>query len=495
MKKLLPFVLLLMWPACAFASPAEAAPSRKLVVFYSATCSKCLIVNHEVMPDIEERFKGSLTFEYRDISDVENYKMLLGLKEQYGVEAEDTLPVFFLDGYFLITGGGYREKLISFISEALKKGPAPARMAPAVDLVSRFNAFRPAAVVSAGLVDGINPCAFTVIVFFVSFLALQKYRRREIAAVGFAFIFAVFLTYILVGLGLFGFLYRLRGFWIFSRLFNLGIGLLSLFLGVAALYDFFKFIRTKQTEGLILQLPQKLKSRVHAIIGRFYRNKSGRNLAGLLLSALLCGFLVSIIEAVCTGQVYLPTLVFILKTTSLKAQAAFYIALYNVMFVVPLIIIFLAALLGVTSGQFSAFLTRRLAAIKLMMALLFLVLGVAVLYSEAPKRAVEEPGFDLSREWDFGKIEEGRVVSHTFVLRNDSAKTLRIKQIASSCGCTVSKVRRKRLRPGEATGIEVSFNSKGYSGPVRQFIYVHTDSLDNEVVRFIIKAEVFKSIE
>ncbi|MBI4972593.1 MAG: DUF1573 domain-containing protein [Candidatus Omnitrophica bacterium] len=94
--------------------------------------------------------------------------------------------------------------------------------------------------------------------------------------------------------------------------------------------------------------------------------------------------------------------------------------------------------------------------------------------------------------WDFGRIKEGRVVTHTFTLRNDSQKTLTIKDISTSCGCTASKVKNKILRPGESTAIEVKFKSKGYSGVVQQYVYVNTDDLDNPLVRFIIKAEVVK---
>jgi len=42
-----------------------------------------------------------------------------------------------------------------------------------IDLAEHFRSFKTLAIVVAGLIDGINPCAFTVIVFFVSFLAFQ----------------------------------------------------------------------------------------------------------------------------------------------------------------------------------------------------------------------------------------------------------------------------------------------------------------------------------
>ena len=94
--------------------------------------------------------------------------------------------------------------------------------------------------------------------------------------------------------------------------------------------------------------------------------------------------------------------------------------------------------------------------------------------------------------WDFGKVNEGKVSRHDFILKNDSGKTLNIKEVNTSCGCTVSKVQKKILKAGESALIEVGFDSKGYSGLTQQFVYVNTDSLDNPVIRYIIKANVIK---
>jgi hypothetical protein len=94
--------------------------------------------------------------------------------------------------------------------------------------------------------------------------------------------------------------------------------------------------------------------------------------------------------------------------------------------------------------------------------------------------------------WDFGKLKHGEVAAHSFTLKNNSKKALKITAVNTSCGCTVSEVKKKVLLPGESTPVEIKFNSKGYSGAVKQFIYVVTDDIDNLVIRFIIKAHVVK---
>ena len=97
--------------------------------------------------------------------------------------------------------------------------------------------------------------------------------------------------------------------------------------------------------------------------------------------------------------------------------------------------------------------------------------------------------------WDFGDVKEGQVARHDFIIKNETASELRIKEISTSCGCTLSKVTKLVIKPGESAMVEVEFNSKGYSGKVRQYVYVNYeqgDSLDKLVLRYIITANVVK---
>jgi len=357
---------------------------QKMIIFHSPGCHRCLEVKQEVMPLIENEFKEKVIFEYRDITHIENYNMALGLLKEKGEPLDFKIPLFYFGGRFFNVGRDARSELRIFILAGLT-GEHPQAVPLKVDLEAFFKNFAPAAIIIAGLQDGINPCAFTVIVFFISFLAVQGYRRRELVLIGFSFILAVFLTYLCIGLGIFNFFYRLKGFWLLSRSLNVAIGIFSLVLGVFAVYDFLKFRKTGKTDELVLQLPRAVKDRIHKVIGFFYRRSRGQErahpgLGKLILSAFITGFLVSLLESVCTGQVYLPTISFMLRTSAFKLQALGYLLLYNIMFVIPLIIIFILALLGVSSGQFSSFLKKHLGVIKLLMAVLFFCLGIFLVW-------------------------------------------------------------------------------------------------------------------
>lgn len=364
----------------ALGSLSYGAEKPKLIFFHSPSCKKCLEVKSGFMPGIEREFKNNIEIKYRDIDDLQNYKMLLGLLEKQKQGTKFSVPAVYFNGRLLIGSQNITNNLRNHILVSLGRSPG-LEAAPEIDLLRHFQTFTPLLISGAGLADGINPCAFTVIVFFISFLAVQGYKKKELIVIGLSFIFAVFLTYLLIGLGLFNFLYRLKGFWIVIKTLNISLGLFSIILGFLALYDYFKFKKTGDAEGSVLQLPRPIKLRIHSLIGKFHRRPEAEDdyskphISRLLLSALASGFLVSLLESVCTGQLYLPTIAFVLKTAPLKLQALGYLLLYNAMFIVPLLLIFILALLGVTSGQFAKFLKKHFALIKVIMAAIFFSLG------------------------------------------------------------------------------------------------------------------------
>lgn len=131
--------------------------------------------------------------------------------------------------------------------------------------------------------------------------------------------------------------------------------------------------------------------------------------------------------------------------------------------------------------------------IRIFLILFCLSFSLQGCYAQSKDKITDRAEITDPYSWDFGKRQEGEVLKHTFVFKNESKATLTIKDINTSCGCTISKAKKKILLPRESTTIEVQFNTKGYLGPTQQYIYVHTDSLDNPVLRFIIKAEIIKS--
>lgn len=240
-----------------------------------------------------------------------------------------------------------------------------------------FRSWRPLTVMGAGLVDGVNPRAFAVIIFFVSWFTLVGGKGKTILVVGLIYTLAVFLAYFLTGIGALRFVQSLV---VFPRLslivFSFTAGL-ALLLGFLSMYDYLK-MRKGQLKEIKLQLPAFLKKKIHKTIHRFMAADSG--LGRHLIAAFTAGFLVSLFEFPCTGQIYLPTLVFVTHIPTSKSSALYYLILYNVMFVIPLVIILAFAYWGTSTPRFVAILEKRAALVKLLTALFFFGLAGYLAY-------------------------------------------------------------------------------------------------------------------
>ncbi len=175
---------------------------------------------------------------------------------------------------------------------------------------------------TAALVDSINPCAISVLLLTIGFLVSLNKLRSYIIRIGFVYIIGIYITYLLIGLGvlralsLFGFPHTLARFGAIALLLTAGINLGNIF---------------------IPKFPIKLKipDSAHPQLAKFIQKST-------VPSFFVLGVLVGLFEFPCTGGPYLVIL------GLLHDQATFlsglkYLAYYNFIFVAPLIIILLIA--------------------------------------------------------------------------------------------------------------------------------------------------------
>lgn len=75
-------------------------------------------------------------------------------------------------------------------------------------------------------------------------------------------------------------------------------------------------------------------------------------------------------------------------------------------------------------------------------------------------------------QFDFGKIEEGKVVEHTFKFQNDGKAMLNISDIKTSCGCTAALVSKEKIGPGEEGTLKVELDTKNRKGKMSRTITI-----------------------
>ena len=81
-----------------------------------------------------------------------------------------------------------------------------------------------------------------------------------------------------------------------------------------------------------------------------------------------------------------------------------------------------------------------------------------------------------SSSFDFGTINEGGIVEHTFNFKNEGTYPLIINNITSSCGCTTPEWPRDPVLSNETSSIKVRFDSKNKSGPQAKTITVYANT-------------------
>jgi cytochrome c biogenesis protein CcdA len=227
-------------------------------------------------------------------------------------------------------------------------------------------------VLGAGLIDGINPCAFATLLFFISYIILRSGSRERILLVGCSFAVGVFCAYFLAGLGLDRLVTGARWFGTVAQWFYGILGLLSVCLAVFSFRDAARAAHGHVQE-MTLQLPGQEKSGIRSLI----RVVAGSRL--MPLWAFLVAFPVALLEFLCTGQTYLPTIVLILANQGLHNHAVLLLLLYNLLFILPLLVITVLAAAGVTSERLRSWFTRHMPAAKLLGGLLFALFAVLFL--------------------------------------------------------------------------------------------------------------------
>jgi cytochrome c biogenesis protein CcdA/thiol-disulfide isomerase/thioredoxin len=363
-------------------TPVEGAarPPVALVYFHSPGCSECERVAR-LLEELQRAFPN-LTVEAHSIRKLAAVRLNEALCQRFAVPEPLRLvtPAVFCSAGPLIRQeitfaslndkvnrslGGRREDWITVTPEDLEEAEQAVQ--------DRYAAFRAGVVVAAGLLDGVNPCAFATIIFLLSYLQLAKRRPREIAQVGLAFIAGVFLAYVGLGLGLTEIVARLQVLRQVSRGLNLALAAFVLIVAMLSIRDGVLCLQGRLA-AITLQLPDVLKRRIHRAV------REGSRQRHFVLAAFVVGVLISFLELACTGQVYAPTIVFMLKSGRDLAGALRYLLLYNLAFVAPLLLIFALAFGGLRSAALTGFLQRHAATVKFATAALFLVLFVLFVF-------------------------------------------------------------------------------------------------------------------
>lgn len=352
----------------------------RIVFFSDITCEECQEMKAKILPDLIKKYPAQIACRIYDINNTANFAILDRFEKKYG-RAKNEVPIIFIDGK--VRSGFLQEvkpNLEKDIQDAIAKGgslwPEPAPIEPAVsdtDVVKgRLESLTLLAVIGAGFIDGFNPCAFTTIIFLISYLTLLGKNRSAVLRTGIIYTIAVFLTYLALGFGLLTLVSRLVNIRMASKIVYGITGVVTLGVAYFALKDFLKARRGEFRE-MSLKLSDDMQKRIRQSIHNKVKN------LGMITGALALGVLVAMFELPCTGQVYLP-IVTALSNPQIRSRALPLLILYNLIFIMPLIVVFLIAYFGISSQTIGERFKRHIPTIKFVMGIFFIALSGVLFY-------------------------------------------------------------------------------------------------------------------
>ena len=376
---LAPVALLIF--SCSHARHATAAGQRLTVHFFgSSTCEECHQIETNLLAVLEREHTDNLRIVIHDIESDSGFALARTMEIRYGVKTlspqELFLPDTFLTGYNDIMKSGRAAVLLRLSNPERFKPIAGSVSGAAVDVHSaiqqKLSAFSFIALFSAGFLDGINPCAIATMIFLISFLGTQKRNRKDVLKIGLAFSGTVFVTYLSIGLGAFRILTLMdQFFWISLGINAFAVGL-SVWVAAFSIRDAVVYYRTHDTAAMKVQLPKSIKLLIHSVI------KDNLSSNKIVVGAIITGFLVTLLEGVCTAKIYLPTIVLMTRAVGFRMLGWLLLLFYNFLFVLPLLIVMIAAAYGLKWTRVSKFTQTHLALMKVLLALVLFALATYI---------------------------------------------------------------------------------------------------------------------
>ena len=211
----------------------------------------------------------------------------------------------------------------------------------------------------SGFVNGLNPCALAALAYFVGVVSFRR-SRREVLTMGAFYVLSIFLVYLGIGIGLMRTILSSGYLHAVAKVF----AAFAIAVGVLGLNSAFRSGSTFR-----MKIPKRLISPIAKRFSRSWIEKS------IILAALVFGGVVAVLEFPCTGAVYMA----LIGMLSVQRMTLALMLGYNLMFVMPLIVLLVLSYSIADSPRFGETMQRHKYLSRVCSAILTLGLGIFLL--------------------------------------------------------------------------------------------------------------------
>ncbi|PIO00199.1 hypothetical protein COT72_02510, partial [archaeon CG10_big_fil_rev_8_21_14_0_10_43_11] len=308
---------------CTVSAPAQQLPITPVwdlganeldhvcvLYFYTSGCAHCANTR-PVIETLDKEYGDRVMVHYLQVSgDLRNYNLYNQYCSIQNIPLADRkVPLVVTANHFLMGEDVIKSELGPALEELTSQQdytcPLPSELTCAdIEKGGGTSALVPGApstintslIIISGLIDGINPCAFAVLIFFVGYLLSVSASKKRMLKAGIAYIISVYVTYFLAGLGVLSIIH-IAGF--AGIVFSIA-AIVAILAGLINIKDFFWY-----GKGFSLQIPASKKKTIEHVARR-----------ANIPAAIILGFLVSLFELPCTGGIYLAILALLANTTT-----------------------------------------------------------------------------------------------------------------------------------------------------------------------------------
>lgn len=360
-----------------YSSSAHAQPRNKKVVIYMFWGTGCPHCKHEkpFLEGLKFKYPGLEVKSYEVWFNEENKTLYKRLADAYGSKG-GSVPATFIGEKFWI---GYSqeksveiEKQVKYclekgcptvemvLNNTIPVGPGTSVSLPGLGNVDATKMALPLLTVILAGLDGFNPCAFFVLLMLLSLLVHARSRGRMLIVGGIFVFFSGFIYFLFMAAWLNLFLIMGK-----VNLITTGAGVMAVIIALINIKEYFAF-----GKGISLTIPKSAKP---ALFERMRNLLKTSSFPGLVIGTVVLSILANTYELLCTaGFPMVYTRVLTLRGFP-TAQYYFYLAFYNVIYIIPLALIVVIFTITLGSRKLTDSEGRIL---KLISGLMMLGLGV-----------------------------------------------------------------------------------------------------------------------
>ncbi|ODS36674.1 MAG: hypothetical protein A7316_02510 [Candidatus Altiarchaeales archaeon WOR_SM1_86-2] len=329
------------------------------VFFFTETCEHCTEMDF-FLEEMNETY--NLDIHAFIMTNPEDAALFTKYKSAYDIPDLARFPIMIInDSYYTSENMGDARKVITDLS-----GTGCTYLIVEKEKEDKALTIIIAMIVLGALGDAVNVCALAVMIILITVAISKFHDPKKMLYLGLSFIAAIYIVYLLTGLGLFTVLKEWLASSGASVMFKRVVGVVAIILGILNIKDYIK----PHAGGFAMEVPLSWRPRMKRIIGGVTS----------IHGAFIAGLVVSLFLTPCVGTIY-AAIIGMLSTTGVTyLQGIMLLILYNFIFVLPMLLILVLIYRGVKSAkEVESWKERNIRRMHLIAGIAIIIVGVVLL--------------------------------------------------------------------------------------------------------------------